>query len=270
MAGAPTGDPRGKCGFEYHGNKKASPIWARPELIGTGAAAGVHRVRGLPIANSAAVLAVVFALPFPGERLDRTLHRDTFAMIGSALPRCFLARRYFCPCLCNLASQPFILFPFGCFCDGCINYYFFLAAFLLAGLLLVAFFFVAFFFVALRFATFFFAAFFLVAFFFVALRFATFFFAAFFLVAFFLVALRFATFLFATFFFVAFLFVAFFLPTFFFAVLFFRLTDFFLEAFFFAFAITKAPLKDLVGIKTQHHVCLYTSQPSDVQSIMVE
>ncbi len=122
---------------------------------------------------------------------------------------------------------------------------FFLVAFLFAGFLLVAFFF---------------AAFLLVAFFFVALRLATFLFAAFFFVAFRFVALRLATFFF----------VAFFLTTLFFAVDFFRLTDFLFEAFFFAFAITKAPLKDLVGIKTQHHVCLYTSQQHDVQSIIVE
>ena len=103
--------------------------------------------------------------------------------------------------------------------------------------------------------------FFLVAFLFVALR----------LVAFFLVALRLVALRLVAFFLVALRLVAFFLVTLRFAVDFFLLTDFFFEAFFFAFAITKAPLNSLgLGLKTQHHGRLYTSQQHDVQSIIVK
>ena len=233
----------------------------------------------------ATVLAVVVALPFFRESLYRPPHRIAFSLLCSALPRRFLASVYLRSCLCNLAPQPFISCTFGCARGGCIRYYFFLATFFRAGFLLVAFFlagfrFVAFFFVALRFATFFLAAFlrvafFFVAFFFVAFFFVAFFFAAFLLVAFFFVAFFFVAFflagrLFATFFLVAFFLVAFFLATRLFAAVFFRLADFFFAAFFFAFAITKAPLKDLIEIKTQHHGCLYTLQQHDVQTIIVE
>ena len=191
-------------------------------------------------ATLATVLAIVIALPLPRKRVNRSLHYITFVMLRSALARRFLACSYFCPCLCDFALQPCLLFAFGCLRLGRIRYYFFLAAFFLAcrflpAFFLAAFLLVTFFFAAFRLA-FFLVAFFLAAFFLVAFRLL-----AFFLVAFFLVAFRLATFFLAAFFLVAFLLVAFFLTTLFLAVDSLRLADFFFAAFFFAFAITKAP-----------------------------
>ena len=165
------------------------------------------------------MLAVVLALPFLSKRVDRTPHRITFALLGPTLSRRFLTCCYFRPCLCDFTLHPSLLLALSCLRYGCIRYDFFLV-------------------------TLFLAVFFLDVFFLDVFFLDVFFLDVFFLAAFFLVALRFVVFFLAAFFLVAFRFVAFFLTTRFLPVDFFRLTDFLFGAFFFAFAITKSPLKD--------------------------